>query len=347
MTDKKIKIEQCTFAYQCPKSWDQLFRTNVDSVRFCDQCEKNVYLSNSSTEALEHASKGECVAIPIELTREAKQALDSRNMVVGMMGPPPDGPLSPGKENIEDLYVRSVDRPAEFYGIDGCPTGWFYVGIDIKGECQFGVLEKYSDIGLFARRAKLTLVDIPIGLPSSVITDRLCDKAARKVITPRGSSVFPAPARAALLEHSYIEGSEANRRAVGKKLSKQSWNIVPKIREVDDYMRSQDLQARVREMHPEVAFWALNDCKPLHFGKKKQEGAQERLEILTRFLPFAEDCYKDALNTYKRKDVAADDILDAMVGAVTAMHLPGIKTLPESPIMDEEGLAMEIVYASI
>ena len=68
---------------------------------------------------------------------------------------------------------------------------------------------------------------------------------------------------------------------------------------------------------------------------------------MTRFLPFAEDCYKDALNTYKRKDVAADDILDAMVGAVTAMHYPGIKTLPEEPIKDEEGLAMEIVYALI
>jgi len=39
--------------------------------------------------------------------------------------------------------------------------------------------------------------------------------------------------------------------------------------------------------------------------------------------------------------------LDAMVGAVTAMHSPRIKTLPESPSMDEEGLAMEIVYASI
>ena len=251
------------------------------------------------------------------------------------------------KENIEDMYIQSIDRVAEFYGIDGCPSGWFYVGIDIKGECQFGVLEKYSDIGLFAKRARLTLVDIPIGLPSSVITDRLCDKAARKVITPKGSSVFPAPARAALLEHSYIEGSEANRQAVGKKLSKQTWNIVPKIREVDDYMRSQDLQGKVREMHPEVAFWALNDRKPLYFGKKKREGAEERLEILTRFLPFANDCYKEALNIYKRKDVAADDILDAMVGAVTAMHSPRIKTLPESPSMDEEGLAMEIVYASI
>ena len=122
---------------------------------------------------------------------------------------------------------------------------------------------------------------------------------------------------------------------------------MPKIREVDDYMRSLDLQAKVREMHPEVAFWALNVRKPLHFGKKTREGAEERLEILTRFLPFAEDCYKDALNTYKRKYVAADDILDAMVGAVTAMHYPGVKTLPEEPIKDEEGLAMEMVYALV
>ena len=112
-------------------------------------------------------------------------------------------------------------------------------------------------------------------------------------------------------------------------------------------MRSQDLQGKVREMHPELAFWALNDRKPLHFGKKTREGAEERLEILTRFLPFAEDCYKNALNTYKRKDVAADDILDAMVGAVTAMHFPGIKTLPENPIKDDEGLAMEMVYALV
>jgi predicted RNase H-like nuclease len=209
------------------------------------------------------------------------------------------------------------------------------------------VLEKFSDVGLFANHAKLTLVDIPIGLVSAEYPRRLCDTAARKVIAPRGSSIFPAPARVALLKHTYREGSEANRQAVGKKLSKQTWNIVPKIREVDDYMRSQDLRGKVREMHPEVAFWALNDRKPLQFAKKKREGAEERLGILTRFLPFASDCYEEALNTYKRKDVAADDILDAMVGAVTAMHLPRIKTLPENPHTDEEGLAMEIVYAFI
>jgi hypothetical protein len=33
--------------------------------------------------------------------------------------------------------------------------------------------------------------------------------------------------------------------------------------------------------------------------------------------------------------------------AKTAMHLPAIKTLPENPVRDEEGLAMEIVYALV
>ena len=144
-----------------------------------------------------------------------------------------------------------------------------------------------------------------------------------------GASVFPAPARVALLKHSYIEGSEANRLAVGRKLSTQSWAIVPKI----------------REMHPELAFWALNDRRPLQYAKKKFQGAEERLEILTKSFPYARDCYEAALDTYKRKDVARDDILDAMVGAVTAMHFPKIATLPESPARDEEGLAMEMVYA--
>ena len=102
------------------------------------------------------------------------------------------------KNDIEDSYAQSVKCPAHFYGIDGCPSGWFYVGTDIDGKCQFGVLENFSDVSLFTHHAKLVLVDIPIGLPSTGIPERLCDTAARKAITPRGSSVFPAPARAAL-----------------------------------------------------------------------------------------------------------------------------------------------------
>ncbi len=69
--------------------------------------------------------------------------------------------------------------------------------------------------------------------------------------------------------------------------------------------------------------------------------------MLAKFFPFARGCYEDALDTYKRKDVARDDILDAMVGAVTALQFPRIKTLPASPAQDDEGLAMEIVYCPL
>ena len=34
-------------------------------------------------------------------------------------------------------------------------------------------------------------------------------------------------------------------------------------------------------------------------------------------------------------------------GRSSRMRFPRIKTLPESPVTDEEGLAMEIVYAFI
>jgi len=335
-----LEISNCKFTFKCPKLWEELYETNIDSVRFCNACKRDVYLSNSVSEAYEHASEGKCVAIPIELTAESQLDIEGGEIVVGMMGPPLQK-----KENIEDLYLRSIDRFADFYGIDGCPAGWFFVSFDHQGQYQFGVLERFCDIGLFAKHAKLILVDIPIGLVSSGNTGRMCDIAARKAIKPRGSSVFPAPARAALREHSYHKGSEANFLATGKKLSAQTWGIVPKIREVDDYLRSQNFQGKVREMHPELAFWALNGRKPLQFGKKKAEGAEERLDILTRFFPLARQCYEEAIDTYKRKDVARDDILDAMVGAVTARHFPKIETLPESPPRDEKGLAMEIVYA--
>jgi predicted RNase H-like nuclease len=343
MLDRQItKIQHCSFTYQCPKTWDALLETNVDSIRYCDQCERNVFLSQSVDQAHNHAARGECVAIPVQLTEQAKRQLEHAGTVVGMMSMPPYR-----KEDIAGLYLRELTSVADFYGIDGCPAGWFFVGIDREDAFHFGVLERFSDVTLFADQAVLTLVDIPVGLVSAGTSERVCDKQARKLIKPRGSSVFPAPARAALSEQGYREGSEANFNAVGRRLSAQSWAIVPKIREVDQYMRSANIQHKLREMHPEVAFWALNDRAPLQTAKKQRAGALERLDVLSRHFAGAEECYRQALDTYKRKDVAADDILDAMVGAVTARQHPRLATVPADPVRDEEGLLMEMVYALV
>ena len=340
MANNKIKIEHCTFTYECPKTWGNLLTTNIDSIRFCSGCERNVYLSTSTEEVRKNARLKRCVAIPVELTSASRNKLEPPTMV-GMMGPPP--------KSFKNFHGRNFGGDAHrpiFFGIDGCKAGWFSVGIDEAGRFQFRVLGEFEEVGQVLQQARVILVDMPIGLPSQAQTTRFCDTAARKVLSPRGSSVFAVPTRQALTKPSYEEASAENYRQLGKKLSKQSWFIAPKIKQVDDFMRRMQPGEKVREMHPEVAFWALNEKTVLIYKKKDPAGADERLAILSRWYPAAEECFYWAREQYLVKEVATDDILDAMVGAVTAMQFPRLSTLPVMPMLDEERLPMEIVYYS-
>src|SRR6185437_12326227 len=67
---------------------------------------------------------------------------------------------------------------------------------------------------------------------------------------------------------------EACRRALEtsdppRKVSKQLFNIAPKIREVDAMLRADPLLVgRVHEVHPELAFWRLNGGQPLSEPKR-------------------------------------------------------------------------------
>jgi hypothetical protein len=81
----------------------------------------------------------------------------------------------------------------------------------------------------------LVLVDIPIGLPSN--GRRACDLEARRLLgRPRASSVFPVPCREAVYENSYAEACRLNKQKLGIQISKQTWNIVKKIAEIDSYL---------------------------------------------------------------------------------------------------------------
>jgi predicted RNase H-like nuclease len=334
----KTKIKQCEFACQCPKTWENLLETNIETVRYCESCERNVYLSASVDEAYHNAEQGRCVAIPIRLTPYSERMLHTQN-VVGMIGPPPIRYIKFDERN----HGGNADKPV-FFGLDGCKAGWFCIGIDDEGDFRFSVLKKIDELQQYLEQAKLILVDIPIGLPWRDQATRLCDTAARRILAPRGSSVFPVPARSALSMPSYQQGSAENRRQLNKGLSVQSWAISPKIKETDEFMRRIKPGNKVREMHPEVAFWALNGKRVLKHRKKDQQGIEERIAILSSHYKRAEKCFCMARDQYLVKEVASDDILDAMVGAVTAMQYPRLSTLPEKPVKDEEGIPMEMVY---
>ena len=59
-------IKGCVFKFECPKTWGLLQKTNVDTVRYCESCQRNVYLSVGAAELDTNVLKGRCIAVPIE-----------------------------------------------------------------------------------------------------------------------------------------------------------------------------------------------------------------------------------------------------------------------------------------
>jgi predicted RNase H-like nuclease len=86
--------------------------------------------------------------------------------------------------------------------------------------------------------------------------------------------------------------------------------------------------------------------RPMVYAKKKPQGSVERWVILNRIYPQTEAVVELALSSFRRKDLARDDILDAIALAVSARcPAESIKTIPADPPRDKKGLPMEIVYA--
>ncbi len=233
-------------------------------------------------------------------------------------------------------------------GIDGCRAGWFFVSIGPGDESEFGVFENIEKLFTAYDYDKWMLIDIPIGLPYKDNPTRTCDNQARKMLSPkRHHSIFSPPCREALSVKTYQEACETNQKITGRKISQQAYHVSKKIREVDGLLHhSTQAGTIIRESHPEICFWALAGGKPMDHYKKSKEGLAERLEILKHNFPRSSAIYKAALDRYKRKEVARDDILDALVLAVTAsMFDEGGVSLPQKPEIDRLGLPMEIVYA--
>ena len=241
----------------------------------------------------------------------------------------------------------SVAGKAKFVGVDGCKAGWLTVGF-ADGAYEVDVFPTFGELVGHYEGASIILVDIPIGLRGHGPEERLCDTEARKRLgSPRSSSVFPVPVRQALRQPTYQAASQANHRIRGKKISKQTWAIAPKIAEVDDVMRTHAVGGgtAIREIHPELCFWALNRQKPMGNRKKETEGIRERVGVLERHEPRTRDILSAGLEA-SRAAAAADDILDALAAAVTARlgYPDSLQTVPDTPPEDEFGLPMEMVF---
>ena len=236
-----------------------------------------------------------------------------------------------------------------YTGVDACKTGWFAVMLGEGHDWQVAIFPDIFSLWKHCKGSKLILIDIPIGLRQGSSEKRACDEEARRLLgVRRGTSVFPVPCREVIYA-DMEEASKLSERITGKKLSKQSLSIISKIRQVDQLLLSdKNARSRIRETHPELCFWALNGGEPMIYSKKKSQGFSERMEVLLSACRYSKGLVYYAERNYPRRELARDDILDALVAAVTtSKERQGLSFLPEKPTFDTKGLPMQMAYYSI
>jgi predicted RNase H-like nuclease len=232
-------------------------------------------------------------------------------------------------------------------GVDGCKSRWLCIGRDLHtGGIEARLYESAAQLADQDPLPDVIGWDIPIGLAEDG-SGRGCDSAARAVLrAPRASSVFTAPIRAALAARSQQEASQITaQRCDGRRVAAQAFGIYAKVREVDALLAARpSLRGRIREVHPEVCFWAWNGGVAIRASKKTVAGQRERLALVEAH--FGAGSFTRVQRRLAPLRAPADDILDAFAALWTAERIASgvARTLPEQPRRDALGLRMEMVY---
>ena len=249
-------------------------------------------------------------------------------------------------------YARPISASAEVHwvaGVDGCRGGWFVIlcalaiGADLPVRVTSCLCRDFRSVLDLPEQPVVIAVDMPIGLLERPVPGgRVCDREARALLRrPRASSVFTPPTRPGLAAATYLDAPALN----GAGMSKESFNILPKIREIDAVVSAAD-QHRVFEAHPELVFARLAGA-PLSHNKKTMEGRRERTRLLRRVYRTS---YQEPVRlrlTHGLRYIALDDVADAYALAHVARCIRngGARRVPENnPPIDARGLRMEIWY---
>ena len=225
----------------------------------------------------------------------------------------------------------------KYVGVDGCVGGWLGVGLDNgEGHEVKGFME-FADLVAYFSDACLILVDMPIGLnPDAQHPKRPCDTQARTILRCLGGktgSVFPSPNRrlAGAARRGEVKWMEKvgvvcahTQNRVGSDwgaVTSQTFSIASATGEVDDVINASGIVNRptIREIHPEVCFRLLGVKREIQHKKTTPKGICQRKNVLRHYEPLTDKIFDKASAKFRnRSAVGDDDILDALVGAVTA-----------------------------
>lgn len=245
-----------------------------------------------------------------------------------------NGPVVVGVDGSAGAWVAAVLGPGDGPSLHWCAD------VDAVGELAAAV------------GASVIGIDMPIGLPDDA--PRPSDRAARLLLGPRRSTLFPTPVRAVLDAVDYADALARSRAASGRGLSVQTWNLVPAIRQV-----RLAASAALRnggptfvEVHPETSFTTMAR-RPLP-PKRTPAGVAERVEVLIGALGgldaddlgdpirLVRPCGAAGEGTSAMGRIAVDDVLDALAAAWSARRYACGEATVLGEGVDADGLALTL-----
>lgn len=223
-------------------------------------------------------------------------------------------------------------------GIDGCKSGWFSVWQRKDGIIQSSIFLHLHALREFFKQEKHLIIGIDMPVILSDVSPRRADQLARKLLSKRASCVFTAPTPRVLMQLSYEKASAVSKRLFGKSMSKQSWYLFPKIRDVQTVIHDEWID--IYEVHPELSFRAMNHEKVIQESKKSNEGFLVRSLLIQRY--FKSFNFESIRKQYTKKEVSNDDILDAIAVLWSTKRIASNEAcfLPNDP----EKPNMQIIY---
>ena len=221
-------------------------------------------------------------------------------------------------------------------GVDGCKNGWV-VCCHRENALQFQVFSSFEMIINHFPNA-IIAVDMPIGLPDQIgIGGRGPEALARKVLKGKSSSIFSMISRRSVMaDADYSETCRLARQdsTPPRGISKQGFNILPKVRELDQVLSANiELSKNIFETHPELALAILTGT-PVMERKTTKDGQKKRIEIVNSFgLPMVEPLPR-------LSGAKPDDLIDAAICLLVAERISNGKasSFPAQPALDSQGI---------
>ena len=233
-----------------------------------------------------------------------------------------------------------------FVGTALCTDGWVAVVHRPDGFDHAAVFEEFGAVwGRYEEAAERIAVPVPVGLRERGEEPRPPERLARELLGPRRVAVYHAPVREATRKQRYQTASRVNERKAGRGLAREAFDEAAAVAEVDELLSAiPEARPVVVEAHPELCFRAFRG-EPLEYDGRTAAGYAERLRALAGFDADAPVDVVAGSEATGGHDVTVADVIDATALALTVRPGEGeLRSLPEDPPTDPEGLPMQMMY---